>query len=201
MGGEVNLSHLYTYECDSMRLLIDELEKQFNEYNSRNSQHITNLEAYDRNEYHPPSYISNYKAILASSILIQAQGLLDFLLPRIVDNRSKLDHIAISKFDKSWKKGNVLCWIKHVLKNELSLEHDFSRGPYSKLRDFYEFRNDNTHNGGYVSSDINRLRLNENRGIDACKYTDLYVVDFSYCRSVIDSIESFFGEIHNEMNV
>jgi hypothetical protein len=183
-----------------MRLLIDEFEKQAEEYNARNQQYISEVEVHDRNEYQPPKYISNYRTILTSSLLIEAQALLDFFLPIIVGHISLVKRKDITSFDKLWKKGNVLCWSKFVLKKELGLSYDFGRGAYGKLKDFYEFRNDQIHNGGYLSSDENRRLLNGKLGIDACKYSKLYVVDFSYCRGVIDDIECFFDQIHGGKN-
>lgn len=180
-----------------MRLLIDEFEKQVDEYKTRNQKYISEVVAHDRNEYQPPKYISNYKAILTSSLLIDAQGLLDFFLPIIVGHIYDIKQNSISPFDKSWKKGNVLCWTKVVLKKELGLSYDFSQGAYSRLKEFYEFRNDQIHNGGYVSSENNRQLLKGKQGIDACEYTELYVVDFYYCRGVIDDIEAFFDQIYS----
>jgi hypothetical protein len=183
-----------------MRLLIDEFEKQADEYNARNQVYITEVEAHDLNEYQPPKYISNYKTILTSSLLIEAQGLLDFFLPIIVGHISCVKKIDVSAFDKVWKRGNVLCWCKQVLKKELGLSYDFSRGAYGKLKDFYEFRNDQIHNGGYLSSDENKHLLNGKKGIDACKYTKLYIIDFAYCRCVIDDIEELFDQIYSGKN-
>lgn len=196
----MNLDHRYKYECDSMRLLINEFEKQVDEYNSRNHHYISELDAHDHGEYRPPKYVANYKAILTNSLLIEAQTLLDFFLPIIVGHISKSQQKCISPFDKSWKKGNVLCWTKTVLKAELGLSYDFSRGSYSKLKEFYEFRNDQIHNGGYVSSAENRSLLNGKNGIKVCEYTELYVVEFSYCRDVINQIEEFFDQIYGEKN-
>lgn len=183
-----------------MRLLIDEFEKQADEYNARNQVYISGVEAHDLTEYQPPKYISNYKTILTGSLLIEAQGLLDFFLPIIVTHISRIKKTDIPAFDKSWKGGNVLCWCKKVLKNELGLNYDFSRGAYGKLKNFYEFRNDQIHNGGYLSSDKNRHLLNGKKGIDACKYTELYIIDFAYCRGVIDDIEDLFNQIYSGKN-
>ncbi|WP_320040736.1 hypothetical protein [uncultured Desulfobacter sp.] len=176
--------------------MIDEFQKQADEYNARNQVYISEVEAHDLTEYQPPKYISNYKTILTSSLLIEAQGLLDFFLPIIVGYISQVKKMDISAFDKSWKGGNVLCWCKKVLKKELGLNYDFSRGAYGKLKDFYEFRNDQIHNGGYLSSDKNRHLLGGKKGIDVCEYTDLYNIDFAYCRGVIDDIEKLFNQIY-----
>ena len=179
-----------------MRLLINEFEKQAHEYNLRNQKYISKFEVRDSNEYIPPYYLPNYKTILTSLLLIEAQGLLDFLLPMIVGKIAQEIPSEITAFDKSWGKGNVLEWSKHVLKKELGLNYDFCQGAYSKLKFFYKVRNDQVHNGGYLSSDENRHLLSGKEGIDACKYTDLYVVEFSYCREVIDDIEHFLDQIY-----
>jgi hypothetical protein len=192
----LTLKHQYKGECDSMRLLADEFEEQVEDYNNRNKRYREELEAFDCNEYAPPKYISNYKAILTSSLIFQAQGLLDFFLPVIVKHISKPQDIH--PFDGSGN-GNVLDWTKESLK-KLGLNYDFSCGPYSKLKDFYRFRNDLVHKGGYVLSENNKKRIAGIAEIEHCEYTDLYIIEFSYCRSVIDYIEDFFDQIYVGMN-
>lgn len=192
----MNLDHRYKYECDSFRLLIDEFERQAEEYNLKNERYINEVTVHDSNEYQSPRYISNYKAILTSSIITEAQALLDFFLPVVVNYLAKIKNINISPFDKSWKNGNILCWTKFVLKRELGLKYDFSRGPYCKLKEFYKVRNDHIHYGGYLSSDKNRSLLKGKDGISVCEFTDLYNVDFSYCRIVINDIEELFSGVY-----
>lgn len=186
----------YKYECDSFRLLIEEFERQVDNYKNRNEHYAQEVTAHDIDEYQAPKYIPNYKSILTSSLIIEAQALLDFFLPLLVGHIAKIKNKSISPFDKSWKGGSVLCWTKHVLNNELGLSYDFGQGPHCKLKEFYEFRNDHIHYGGYVSSDKNKSRLKGKDGISSCEFTDLYIVEFSCCRSVINDIEQYFGEIY-----
>jgi hypothetical protein len=188
----VKFSHRYKYECDSFRLLIDEFERQVADYNNRNEFYIKEVVAHDLDEYQAPKYVSNYKSILTGTLIIEAQGLLDFFLPLMVGNLAKIKEKSISPFDKSWKGGNILCWTKHVLIKELCLSYDFGRGPHCKLKEFYNFRNDLIHYGGYVSSYENKSLLKGKNGISSCEFSGLYVVEFSYCRSVINDIEKYF---------
>ncbi len=192
----MRFDHRYKYECDSFRLLIEEFERQEESYKARNKHYIQEVEAHDLDEYLAPKYISNYKSILTSSLIAEAQGLLDFFLPIMVGHFAKERGKIISPFGKMWKRGSVLCWTKHVLNSELGLRFDFGQGTHCKLKEFYEFRNDHIHYGGYVSSDKNTSRLKGKEGISSCKYTNLYIVEFSYCRSVINDIEHYFDEIY-----
>jgi hypothetical protein len=195
----MNLNYRYKYECDSYRLLINEFKIQLDKYNLKNERYINEMSAHDLNEYQPPKYLSNYKAILTSSLLIEAQALLDFFVPIIINYLARVENQNISPFDNTWKKGNVLCWTKYVLNKELSLKYDFSGGLYCKLKEFYEFRNDQIHYGGYISSDKKRRLLTGKKGIMASRYSDLYVIEFSYCESLINDIENFFIEIHKSI--
>lgn len=192
----MTFDHMYKNVCDSFRLLIDEFEGQAEDYQKRNAHYINEVMPYNIGEYQPPKYIANYKPILTSSLIVEAQALLDFFLPLMVNAVAQHRNKDISPFDKSWKGGNVLCWTKHVLKKELGLSYNFGQGPHSKLNEFYEFRNDHIHHAGYASSEKNKSLLKGKSGISICNSTDLYIVEFSYCRAVIDEIEEYFSEIH-----
>ena len=195
----MTLNHRYKYECDSYRLLVNEFESRLGKYNLENEGYINTMSVHDLNEYQPPKYLSNYKATLTSSLLIEAQALLDFFVPIVTNYLAKVKNQSIPPFDKTWKNGNVLCWVKFVINKELNLEYDFSRGSYYKLKEFYGFRNDQIHYGGYISSDKNRQALVGKKGIMASNYSDLYIVEFSYCQSLINDIEDFFIGIHKSV--
>ena len=188
--------HIYKYECDSFRLLIDEFEEQLEDYQKKNANLINEKMAYDLGEYQPPKYISNYKPVLTSALIVEAQALLDFFLPLMLNAVAKQKNIEISPFDRTWKGGNVLFWTKHVLKNELCVNYNFGQGPHSKLSELYEVRNDHVHHAGYASAGKNKSQFKKGSGISVCESTDLYFVEFSYCRTVIDEIEKYFSEIH-----
>jgi hypothetical protein len=192
----VKLDHKYKYEIDSFKLLVDEFERQVDDYKLKNQHYVNETIVHDLNEYQAPRYISNYKSILTSSLIIEAQGLLDFFLPVIVGHFAKMKNKDISPF----KSGNVLCWAKNTLKNKIGSNYNFGTEPHCKLKEFYEFRNDHIHHGGYMSSDERRQLLKANSGISACEFTDLYVVDFSYCRGVITYIEKYFDGIIESFN-
>lgn len=191
----MKLGDRYKYECDEFRLLIEEFEHQVNDYNKKNKQYINEMVAHDADEYFPPKYIPNYKLILTSFLLIEAQCLLDFFIPIIVSSLARIKNVRVSDFDEKWKNGNVLCWVKFVLQEELNLKYDFNQGPYCKLKEFYKFRNDLIHYGGYLS-DRNKKLLVGKRGIRESKISHLYEIEFSYCRDLINHIEEFFSNIH-----
>ncbi len=138
----MKLGDRYKYECDKFRLLIEEFENQVNNYNEKNKQCINEVVVHDVDEYLSPKYIPNYKLTLTSFLLIEAQGLLDFFIPIIVNSLARIKNASVSDFDETWKNGNVLCWVKYVLKKELGLKYDFNQGSYCKLKEFYKFRND-----------------------------------------------------------
>jgi hypothetical protein len=187
-------------ECDTLRLLSDEFERVFEQYIEDNKEEMNSIVAYDAFEYHAPRFIPNLKVLLTSSLLIQIQGLLDFSLPRVIGHLAKPRNLTITPFDKMWKGGSVLQWVKHILKNELTSSFDFSRGPYSRLRDFYEIRNDQVHHGGYLSAEKRRAIVNRLEGVHISEHTDLYDIDFSYCRSVINDAEAFLFEIEKAIS-
>ena len=198
----MKLEHRYKYECDSLLLLVDEFEKTSKRYENENENEasILSITAYDMNEYQAPKYISNYKTLLTSFLLIEIQALLDFILPIIVKNLATSKDIPISPFDKTWKNGNVLCWTKHVIKDEIKSGYDFGCAPFSELQKFYKIRNDQIHSGGYLSDERQRDIINRLEGVYTCQYTDLYVIDFLYCRNVISNVESFFHGIHESIS-
>jgi len=145
------------------------------------------------------------KALLASSLLFQIQGLLDFLLPRVIKHLAKK---VVSPFDETWKGGNVLCWVKHALKEDINSGFDFGSGEYSRLRDFYKIRNDQTHHGGYLSDENRRVIVNKLTGIRINEHANfagtaviayIYDIDFSYCKSVIDDVEKFLSEVEKNL--
>lgn len=105
----MKLSDRYKYECDTFRLLIEEFENQVNNYNKENKQYINEIVVHDVDEYFPPKYIPNYKLILTSFLLIEAQGLIDFFIPIIVNSLARIKNVSVSDFDETWKNGNVLC--------------------------------------------------------------------------------------------
>jgi len=191
----MELEHQYRSDCDILRLLADEFERMLERYLKENKEEISSIVAHDAFEYHAPRYIPNLKVLLTSSLLIQIQGLLDFSLPKVVERLSEIKKLTITSFDKAWKGGSVLCWIKHILKREIKSGFDFGSGSYSRLRDFYEIRNDQVHHGGHLSAEERRVIVNKLKGIHISRYTDLYDIDFSYCRSVIDDAESFLIEV------
>lgn len=191
----MKLSDRYKYECDTFRLLIEEFENQVNNYYEKNEQYISEMVAHDVDEYLPPKFIPNYKLTLTTFLLIEAQGLLDFFIPIIVNSLARIKNVSVSDFDETWKNGNVLCWVKHVLKEELGLKYDFNQGSYCKLKEFYRIRNDLIHYGGYLS-DRNKKLLEGKKGIRVSEISQLYVIEFSYCRDLINDIEEFFSDIH-----
>ena len=192
-------NHLYKNECDILRLLVDEFERMCERYAREHNEQISSIEARDTSEYLAPRYIPNLKGLLTSSILIQVQGLLDFRLPKIVEYLTKKKGLPVTPFDEKWKRGNVLCWIKHVLKMEIKSSFDFSRGPYQKLKVFYNIRNDEVHHGGYLSVEERRVNMRKLKGVHISQYTDLYDIDFPYCRSVIDDVEAFLNEVEKTL--
>ena len=189
------IEHLLKNDCDTLRLLLSEFEKLYERYTNKNEERIKSIVAYDASQYHPPQYIPNLKGFLTNSLLIETQGLLDFSLPKLIATQRKIKGLAVTPFDKTWKGGNVLFWVKHVMKKELKTGFDFSCNPYSRLRDFFEIRNDHVHYGGYLSDENRRNIVNKLKGVHASLYTDLYDIDFSYCRLVINDAEMFFTEI------
>lgn len=191
----MKLEHQYRNECDILRLLVDELERTCERYAREHKEEINSIEAHDAFTYYAPRCISNLKALLTSSLLVQIQGLLDFRLPKVVEHLAKNKSLTVTPFDKAWTRGNVLCWVKHVLKKEITSGFDFSGGPYSRLRTFYEIRNDQVHHGGYLSAEKRRVIVNNLKGVRISKYWDLYDIDFSFCRSVIDDAEAFLIEV------
>lgn len=192
----MDTEHLYRTDCDIQRLLAREFEQMHARYIEDNKGCLNSIEAYDIDEYHAPQCIQNLKASLTSVLLIQIQGLLDFHLPRVVN---LLAEKKPTPFDRTWKGGNVLCWVKHVLKNDLSSGFDFSSGSYSGLTSFYKIRNDQTHHGGYLSDEDRRVIVNGLKGVRISQYTDLYDIDFLYCKSVIDDVEAFLIEVEKNL--
>jgi len=67
----VKLDHRYKYECDSFKLLVDEFERQVDDYKLKNQHYAEETIVHDLNEYQAPRYISNYKSILTSSLIIE----------------------------------------------------------------------------------------------------------------------------------
>src|SRR5437868_2877065 len=102
----MKLEHQYRNECDTLRLLVDEFEHMYERYVKENEEGINSIKAYDFNDYQAPRYITNLKALLTSSILIQIQGLLDFSLPKVVQHIANSKNLAVTPFDKKWKRGN-----------------------------------------------------------------------------------------------
>ena len=196
----MKLEHQYRDECDILRLLVDEFEQMYEQYTKENKEEINSIVAHDAFEYHAPRCISNLRALLTSSLLIQIQGLLDFSLPKVVEHLAKSKNLPLTPFDKAWRGGSVLCWVKHILKKEIKSGFDFGSGLYSRLRDFYEIRNDQVHHGGYLSAEKRRVIVNRLKGVHIPQYTDLYDIDFSYCRSVINDAESFLIEIEKSIS-
>ncbi len=196
----MKLEHQYRSECDMLRLLVDEFERMSERYAKENKEEINSIIAHDAFEYHAPRCIPNLKELLASSLLIQIQGLLDFSLPKVVEYLSKSKNLTFTPFDKAWVGGSVLCWVKHILKKEMKSGFDFGSGPYSRLRDFYAIRNDQVHHGGYLSAENRRVIVNKLKGVHISQYTDLYDTDFSYCRSVIDDAETFLIEVEKSIS-
>lgn len=195
----MKIEHLYRDDCDTLRLLVNEFERLYERYTTENNEEINRSETHDASEYRQRKCIHNLKALLTSSLLIESQGLLDFYLPKIVEQRTKSTNLPLPAFDKTWKGGSVLEWLKHVLKEKIAIGFDFSREPYSRLKHFYGIRNDEVHWGGYLSEEKRRSNINKLNGIYVGAYTDLYVVDFSYCRSVIDDIEVLFLKVDESL--
>jgi hypothetical protein len=197
----MEIGHLYRTECDNLRLLASELEQMHDRYIEDNKGCLNSTEGLNVNEYHAPRCIPNLKALLTSSLLIQIQGLLDFLLPKVVNHQAKKE---VRPFDK----GNVLCWVKDVLKEDINSGFDFSSGPYSRLRDFYKIRNDQTHHGGYLSDEKRLVIVNNLTGIRILQHVNfagtavvasVYDIDFSYCRSVINDAETFLIAVEKNL--
>jgi len=191
----MDLEHLYRDECDTQRLLADEFERMWQRYVTEHKDELTSMEVHDTFEYRPPRCITNLKSLLASSLLIQSQGLLDFRLPTVVKQLANRKPATITPFDKSWKRGNVLDWAKHVLKDELQSAFDFGTERYRQLKAFYDIRNDQVHHGGYLSTEQRRILVNSLTGVRISSLTDLYDIDFSYCKSVINHVEAFLIEV------
>jgi hypothetical protein len=196
----MKLEHQYRNECDILRLLVDELELTCERYSKEHKEEINSIEAHDAFEYYAPRCISNLKELLTSSLLVQIQGLLDFSLPKIVEHLAKNKSLTVTPFDKTWKRGSVLCWVKHVLKKEIHSDFDFNGGPYSRLGIFYKIRNEQVHHGGYLSAEQKKINANNLKGVRISEYTDLYDIDFSYCRSVIDDVEGFLIEVEKNIS-
>ncbi|MHB1292368.1 MAG: hypothetical protein ACYCY5_09300 [Sulfuricella sp.] len=190
------IEYRYRYDCDNLRLLACELEQTHAQYVGVNKKCIDSIVAYDINEYHAPQCIENLKALLTSSLLFQIQGLLDFHLPKVVKFLAKK---KVAPFDKTWSGGNVLCWVKHVLKEDINSSFDFSTATYERLRAFYNIRNDQTHNGGYLSDENRRGSVNKQKGVRISQHSDLYDTDFSYCKSVIDDVEAFLIAVEKNL--
>jgi hypothetical protein len=108
----MKIEHLYLTDCDILRLFASELEQMYVRYTEDNKGCLNSIETRNANEYHAPRCIPNLKELLTSFLLFQIQGLLDFLLPKVVNNLAKR---KMKPFDKTWKGGNVLCWVKHAL--------------------------------------------------------------------------------------
>lgn len=191
----MELEHQYRDDCDTQRLLADEFERIWERYLTEHNDELTSMEVRDPSKYQPPRCITNLKALLTSSLLIQSQGSLDFWLPAVVGQVATRKPATITPFDKSWKRGNVLCWAKHVLKDELRSGFDFGTEGYCQLKAFYEIRNDQVHHGGYLSAKQRRILVNSLNGVRICSLTDLYDVDFSYCKSVINNVEAILLEV------
>ncbi len=186
----MTLEQMYREDCDSLLLLADVFEQTNERYLSENNEELNRCEAKDMTTYYPPTCLHNLKALLASSLLVQSQGLLEYYLPTIVKLRSKGATVSVSPFES----GNVLGWVKCVIKTEIKTDFDFGCHLYSRLKDFSNIRNDLIHHGGYLSKEERREILNRLDGVRVGD-TDLYEIDFSYCRSVINDIEAFFLEI------
>lgn len=204
----MKLEHQSRNECDILRLLVDELERMCERYVREHKEEINSIEAHDAFEYYAPRCISNLKELLTSSLLGQIQGLLDFSLPKVVE-QAKNKSLTVTPFDKTWKRGSVLCWVKHVLKKEIRSDFDFSGEPYSRLRTFYEIRNDLVHLGGYLSAKQKEVNVNSLKGVRISECPGLselnvsyclYDIDFSYCRSVIDDVEAFLIKVEKNIS-
>jgi len=191
----MELEHLYRDECDTQRILADEFERMYERYVTEHRDELNSIEAHDAFEYRAPRCIANLKSLLSSSLLVQSQGLLDFRLPTVVKLLANGKPATITPFDKSWKRGNVLDWVKCVLKDELHSTFNFGTERYRQLKAFYDIRNDQVHHGGYLSVEQRRILVNSLNGVRICNLTDLYDIDFSYCKSVINHVEAFLIEV------
>ncbi len=194
---EMNIEQECRFECDTLRLYVDALERLNDQYIKENDGLIQQIKVYDPNVYEAPKYISNLKALLTSSILIECQSLLDFHLPKMIRLLAKRKNVTITPFDNTWKKGSIFSWVKYTLKKEIKVHFDFNKLYFNRLQEFYEIRNDQVHHGGYLSNNKKRMIVNKLNGIYVSKYTDLYITEFTYCRLVIDDLESFLKEITN----
>ena len=132
----MTLEREYRFECDNLRLLVDTFEKLNEQYTKENDKIIRHIEVYDPNTYQAPKYIWGLKALLTSSLLIEDQSLLDFYLPKIIKLLAKNKNVQITPFDKTWKKGGVLSWAKHVLKKEIKTKFNFNQDYYRRLNEF-----------------------------------------------------------------
>lgn len=190
----MTLEQMYREDCDRLLLLVDVFEQTNERYLSENKDELNRIEALDATKYYPPKCLHNLKALLTSSLLVQSQGLLEYYLPKIVILRSKSVNVSVSLFES----GNVLDWVKCVIKTEIKTDFDFGCHVYSRLKDFSNIRNDLVHHGGYLSKEERREILNRLDGVRVVG--DLYDIDSSYCRSVIKDIEDFFLKIDKALD-
>ena len=192
---------MYREDCDILRLLIDELEKTNDRYVSEHKEQLALVEAVDATVYHPPKCIHNLKALLTGSLLVQAQGLLDYYVAMIVEVKTKGNTDPARPLVITQGRGSILDKFKEIAKNEPWIDFTFDQGPYQRLTDFYKIRNDHVHAGGYLSDEKKRQNVNKLDGVTVGGFDDLYYVDFSYCRSVINDVESLFLEIDKSLSL
>lgn len=184
----MNIEHQIRYDSDKLRLLSQQLKLNADDYGIETKAIAESVEVQNIGEYYPPRFIQNFRGHMSSAMILFIQGTLEFWIPKV------LNHLSLKtgkNLNERPKNMGYLEWSKVAIKKDLQLFYDFSTNNFTRLTRLSKIRNDEAHNGGFVSED--NANLPPEPGIDSA--TNLYVIRFEYISSAIDLIEKYLIDL------
>lgn len=185
------MEHLFRDECDTIRLLIDEFNHFGAEYFVRNASAINDLPVRDNYEYSKPEVVPSILSFMTSMLLVHILSLLEYRLPIMVEYYFNVRGIEPNEPIDKYRDGNILDWLKGIMKTSDEVTIDFSDSLYERLKAWIRVRNDEVHNGGYRSARITDHQIKILHGVDAGEVGTLYHVQFGACQNAINDVEAF----------
>ena len=188
-NSSMTIEHQILEDCEKLRLLSKELEKTALNYAAEHRSEIETVQLRNIGEYVPPVFIQNFRGHMTSAMVLYIQGTLDFWLPRVIKFLGEKYDIKYS--DRG--KNGYLEWSKKVVSTEFCLSYDFGTKNYNRLTRLGKIRNDETHNGGFVSE--SNWHLPPEPGIESSM--NLYYIRFEYCQDIINVSQQYLIDLIN----
>ncbi len=196
----MTIEQSYRDECDTIRLLIDELEAAGAKHFIENMDAINEVRGGDLNEYLKPEAIPHIFSFLTSSLLVHCISLLEYRLRKLVVFCIRSAGIIVPAESETARNQNVLDWMKKILKDYEGFTFDFGDELGERMNAWIKLRNDLIHNGGYRSEWIKQRQIDILHGVKVGDIDSLYDVQFVACRNAINDVEAFFLKVHKTLS-